>query len=238
MKKRKNQKTPPPKKTNISKKHPIKSKKNKLIKIVIWLIAASGVCTLAFNFVFDYLTGDVTAKYIEPAGRGYKFKLVNNSSTDQIIENFKITPAPNQGFIFKITEDVHATVSETGISLPGGNISYIPAYEFTEMDGYILHAKSAKDFRIPPLSSRSYMTPESMVVYVEYSTKSNNMYLSQLEAFLSALNIKDGKKKEKYLITNNYWTPISNNNEIDAIQIACRDDDIFSKSETCRAYTK
>lgn len=120
----------------------------------------------------DFLVGNVQVKSIQPSGGGYEFKLANNSYTDQIVEQFRILPYFDQGFILETNKSVYAKVTEDGVIIPGGNSIYMPAFEFNEMNGYVLNAKSEVKFRISPLVARSYMVPKSMVVYVEYSTKS------------------------------------------------------------------
>ncbi|EJD6093511.1 hypothetical protein M0J71_RS09480, partial [Citrobacter freundii] len=111
-----------------------------------------------------------------------------------------------------------------------------PAYEYKEMNGYILDARSEVNFLVPPLVARDYAEPEYAVVFAEYKTKSNNKYMEKLESVLIKLNVRDGVKRQKYLIVNNFWTPISNDNLVDAIRIACRDDDLFARSDECRNY--
>lgn len=202
------------------------------------LVLATGMFTLLVNFAYDFLTGDVQVKYLKPSGRGYEFQLSNNNSVDQVIEQFRITPDPDQQFIFKINKDIYADVHKGGVSIPGGNTTYMPAYEYKEMDGYELGAKSAVNFRIPPLVARDYMVPEYIVVFAEYQTSPKNVYMKKIASLLNKLHLREAKQRQKYLIVDNYWTPIGTGNVVNAIQTACRDDDVFAKSESCRAYLK
>ncbi|MDC9605530.1 hypothetical protein [Xenorhabdus griffiniae] len=204
---------------------------------LLWL-ATIGILPIIGSFTLGLLTGDVQIKSIKPSGRGYEFTLINNNSTDQIIEKFRISPDFEQDFIFNINQSIYAEFTENGVRIPGGNSTYMPAYEYKDMNGYVLPAKTEVKFRIPPLVARNYMTPKSMIVFADYSTKSNNIYLRRLEYIFSALKFRDTNKKPKYLVTDNYWTPLSHGNKVNAIKNACRDDDIFAKSVTCKKYLK
>ncbi|RKO74889.1 hypothetical protein C5E04_21625 [Pectobacterium parmentieri] len=205
----------------------------KINKALLWL-AAIGLLPVVSNYTFDFLTGDVQVKYIKSLERGYEFKLINNSSTDQAIEQFRISPAFNQGIIFKINKPTYGIFSENGVTLPGGNSTYMPAFEYKEMNGYVLGSKSEVSFRIPPLAARDYMIPEAIIVYADYKTSSKNKIMRNIEQILGYLNIIDTNKRQKYIVADNYWTPIAQDNEVNAIKNACRDDDIFSKSEICK----
>lgn len=237
MGKRKNKKrsNPPRRQTkdNIEDSQRRKSLRKKVKSLILWL-ATIGALPYIGNFTLDLLTGDVEVMYIRPAGRGYEFKLINNNLTDQIIEKFRIAPDTEQGLMVKINKSVYASVSDDGINLPGGNTSYMPAFEYREMNGYILPAKSEVKFRIPPLISRDYMTPESIVVYADYSTKSKNRFMAQIENIFTALKLRDTNKMKKYLVVENYWTPLGQNIDVNAIKNACRDDDQLAKSTICK----
>lgn len=235
---RNNKQRPP--RSNTSKKN----SKDKTVRIpfhkkingfILWL-AATGLLAFLGNYIFDFLTGDVQVKYVKSSGRNYEFNLTNKSSTDQVIEQFRIVPDLTQKVIYRITKDVTGVFTKNGVSIPGGNTSSMPAYEYKEMNGYILDARSEVNFLVPPLVARDYAEPEYAVVFAEYKTKSNNKYMEKLESVLIKLNVRDGVKRQKYLIVNNFWTPISNDNLVDAIRIACRDDDLFARSDECRDY--
>lgn len=201
--------------------------------IILWL-AATGILTVIGGFIFDFFTGDVQVEYVKSSGRGYEFKLVNDSSTAQVVEKFRISPDFSQELLFKINKSVYGEFTENGVTLPGGNSTYMPAFEYKEMNGYVLHAKSEVSFRVPPLVARDYMVPESIVVFADYSTKAENKYIAKIESILTVFNLRDAKKRKKYLVVENYWTPLDNGNEINAIKNACRDDDVFAKSAICK----
>jgi hypothetical protein len=205
--------------------------------VFLWF-AATGLLALATQFTFKYFTGEVEVFYQEPAGRGYEFRLTNNSSTAQVIESLKVVPDFEQEFVFKITENVYGSFTENGISIPGGNTSYMPAYEFEGMNGYIIPANSSTEFRIPPLVARDYMQPESVVVFIEYQTRSVNSVIGWLEERMKGLGIISNEKRKRFLVAENYWTPIGGDASLDAIKSACRDDDNFGKSSVCIDYNR
>lgn len=207
----------------------------KLNKILMWC-AATGLLAFLSNLVFNYFTGNIEVKYIKPVGRGYEFQLTNKSSTDQKIEYLRATP-DQQEVVFKITENVEGFFHADGsVSIPGGNETYMPAYEYKGMDGFVVPANSTTNFKLPPLSSRNYVTPESVVMFLEYKTSSSNSFLKKMENIIEFIGLGGGNKKLKYLVSENYWTPISNDSVIDATKVACRDDDMFSKSSVCDKY--
>jgi len=224
------------KRQRILKNNKPKTKWNSLSKInkaLLWL-AAIGILPVASSYTFEFFTGDVQVKYIQSLERGYEFKLINNSSTDQVVERFRIVPEFGQTILFKINKPVYGTISGNSVALPGGNVSYMPAFEYKEMNGYVLGAKSEISFRVPPLTSRDYMIPEAIIVYADYKTHSNNKIMWNIEKILDSLNLRDANTKKKYMIAENYWTPLPQGKEVNAIKNACRDDDIFSKSEICK----
>lgn len=200
---------------------------------VLWL-SATGILAVAAKFMFAYFTGQVEARYLEPAGRGYEFQLTNKSSTAQVVESFRVVPDLEQEFIFKITDDIYGQFSRDGVSIPGGNTTYVPAYEFRDMDGYVISANSSTEFRIPPLVARDYMVPESVVVFLEYKTRSANSVMRWLEEFVEVIGIGGSKKRLRFLVTENYWTPIVDTQSVDALQAACRDNDMLDKTSICR----
>ncbi len=210
-----------------------KSIKAQFNKFLIWL-AAIGLLPIILGFLHEFITGDVELSYKKPLGRGYEFKISNRTPTDQKIESFRIIPDFDQEFIFKITKNVYGEFGPNGVSIPGGNTSYVPAYEYKGLDGQVLSAKTDMTFRIPPLSSRSYMQPEALVLFAQYKTSSNNTVLNAFERLLNFFNIRNGDHKIKYLVVENYWTPMANSDKTTAIQVACRDDDQFAKSSICK----
>jgi len=213
-----------------SNKKRISSQLNRVLK---WL-AAIGLLPVIITFLHEFITGDTQIAFQKPVGRGYEFKISNNNPTDQQIESFRIVPDFDQKFIFKITENVYGEFGPNGVSLPGGSTSYVPAYEYRGLDGKTLAAKSAMTFRVPPLASRSYMQPDAMVLFVQYKTRSKNILLNAFEHVLAFFNIRNGDHKIKYLVVENYWTPMGSNDKTTAIQVACRNDDQFAKSSICK----
>ncbi|KFX02478.1 hypothetical protein KP22_18475 [Pectobacterium betavasculorum] len=201
MKKKKRQQRMPKNNKPITKTKWISLRK--INKALLWL-AAIGLLPVVSNYTFDFLTGDVQVKYIKSLERGYEFKLINNSSTDQVIEQFRISPEFGQGIIFKINKPAYGIFSENGVTLPGGNSTYMPAFEYKEMNGYVLSSKSEVSFRIPPLAARDYMIPEAIIVYADYKTSSKNKIMRNIEQILGFLNIIDINKRKKYIVTDNY----------------------------------
>lgn len=205
----------------------------KLNKYVLWA-AATGLLGFVCKQTYSYFTGDVKAQYVKNVGRGYEFKLVNNSSTDQIVESFRILPDFDQEFAFKINKPIHGVFSHDGVSIPGGNKTYMPAYEFKGADNRIIKANSSISFKIPPLSARDYVVPESMVVYLKYQTRSANDALNKLENALKQVGLSNSEKKDKYFISENYWMEVDGSANIDAIQELCRDNDAYSSVNMCK----
>ncbi|MDU7219137.1 MAG: hypothetical protein E6291_07455, partial [Citrobacter freundii] len=122
---RNNKQRPP--RSNTSKKN----SKDKTVRIpfhkkingfILWL-AATGLLAFLGNYIFDFLTGDVQVKYVKSSGRNYEFNLTNKSSTDQVIEQFRIVPDLTQKVIYRITKDVTGVFTKNGVSIPGGNTS-------------------------------------------------------------------------------------------------------------------
>lgn len=206
---------------------------SKLNAGVLWL-STTGLLAVIVNFAFGFFTGSLDLEYLGEAGRGYKFQLSNNSSTTQKIESFRVIPDFNQKFLFKITEDVVGTFTDEGVSIPGGPESSIPAYEYRGIDGTDIAPGESIEFRVPPLTSRYYMKPESMAVDIEIKAISNNKVMHELENILADIGIRDNKKILKYLVSENYWSPLGNTEFRDAVSAACRDDDSLAKSSICK----
>lgn len=233
--KKKQARSKPAKRVNTPTKKSWQKQLSRANTALMWL-AATGLLAFAGQFAFKYFTGEVEARYVEPAGRGYEFRLTNNSSTAQIIEYLKVVPDLEQQFLFKITENVYGSFSENGVSIPGGSTTYMPAFEFEGMDGYIIPANSSTEFRIPPLVARTYMQPESVVVFVEYRTRSANSVIGWFEELAKGVGIVSSEKRLRFLVAENYWTPIGDGASADAIKTACRDNDRFGKSSVCAEH--
>jgi len=195
----------------------------------LWL-AATGILAVACQFAFKYFTEEVEARYLEPAGRGYGFRLTNKCSTAQVIESFRVVPDLEQEFVFKITDNVYGEFSQDGVSIPGGSTTYMPAYEFRGIDGYVVPANSSTEFRVPPLVARDYMQMESLIVFIEYQTRSANSVIRWLEKLVTVIGIASSKKRLRFLVAENYWTPIGDEASVDAIDAACRYNDVFGNS--------
>lgn len=110
----------------------------------------------------------------------------------------------------------------------------MPAYEFEGMDGYIIPATSSTEFRIPPLVTRDYMQPESVVVFVEYQTRSANGVIGWIEERIKGIGIISNEKRLRFLL----GTPIGDDASVAAIKTAFRDDDSFGKSSVCIEYSR
>lgn len=217
-----------------NKKYPVL---NKISSVILWL-SATGVLAFSGSYIVDYFTGDVRLVFVKPVSHGYEFKLENKSSTDQLVESFNVVPDLKQEAVFKIAGDVYGEFTNDGVYIPGGNKTHVPAYEYKGMNGYVIPAKSAVSFRVPPLVARSYIVPDSMVVFAKYKTRSSSKIISYFEDILSGFWVHAGDKKIRYLVAENYWTPIGDESEANALESACRDDDQFAQSTVCKKYNK
>ncbi len=147
---------------------------------------------------------------------------------------FRVDPPRAQNVIYKITEDVYANVDDQGrVTLPGGNVDYVPAAEFKELDSQRLPANSSLKFRVPPLSSRSWMAPEAAIVDIRFELDSSNPVVSALDTFLDATGLRPRARTVRYLVIDNYWTISQSASIGEAIRIFCRDNDAMAKSGTC-----
>ena len=169
--------------------------------------------------------------FVKPEGRGYVFNIENKSPVDQVIKSFRVVPDNSQKFVYKVTKNIFAEQTKEGISIPGGIESYVPAFEFKGLNGVVIKAQSKMNFKVPPLSSRDYLSPESAVMFVDYETASENKIVGYLEGLLADIQPRSGKKRVRYLVSENYWSVV--NNDINAVKVACRDNDLFAKSSAC-----
>lgn len=71
----------------------------------------------------------------------------------------------------------------------------MPAYEYTGMDGYVIPANSTTNFKLPPLSSRNYATPESVVIFIDYKTRSSNNFINKIRDLYSIYWARRGKQE-------------------------------------------
>jgi hypothetical protein len=204
----------------------------RLNSVVIWL-ATTGILAIISKFSFDYYSGNVELRFIKPVGRGYEFEIINNRPTDQLIEKLTVKPDLTQKFLFKVTENTPIFVDEGEASLLGGNVSYIPAAEYREMNNQIIKANSSRRFKIPPLTSRNYLEPEYMAVSVNYEAMSNNFLLEWLDQTLAQFEYKNFENTINFVVSENYWSEIDSHNDTSIKDTACRDDDMLGKSGMC-----
>lgn len=194
------------------------------------LVTTGGVGFLVAS-IYGYFVKDVTLDFIRPYGRYYIFQLNNETPVDQVVKSFSVMPPGPQSFIFKTTKDVYGDLDDNGsATLPGGNISSIPAVEFHELDGKDLPAHNVHKFRMPPLSSRDYMQPVAAIFEVQYDVIPTNRLLALVDVALRAVGLRNEKTKIRYLVVDNYWYETRSESLKEAIRIACRDDDSLRSS--------
>ncbi|MDX9708150.1 MAG: hypothetical protein RBT64_01230 [Trichloromonas sp.] len=228
MARRKNRKPSPAQQTVIQKTG------NSLLARLLALFAGSGILVALLGIAYQFFAGNISLEFVQAIGRAYEFQLKNDTPSDRTVKFFRIDPPSVQQVVYKVTEDVYANIDAQGhVSLPGGNVSYIPAAEFKELDGQRLLANSTLKFRVPPLSSRTWMAPEATIVDVHYELESSNLLLSAIEELLNVTGIRSRVRSIRYLVIDNYWT-ISRSASIDeAIRVFCRDNEAIAKSSTC-----
>jgi hypothetical protein len=197
-------------------------------------IAGSGILVAILGAAYQHYAGGVSLEFVQAIGRAYEFQLKNDTPSDRTVKMFRIEPPRIQKVIYNVTEDVYAQVDSQGrVTLPGGNVSYVPAAEFKELDGRKLPANSSTKFRVPPLSSRPWMTPEATIVDVRFELDSSNPSLAALESLLDVTGLRTRTRTIRYLVIDNYWS-VSQSTSIDeAIRVFCRDNDSMAKSSTC-----
>lgn len=210
--------------------------KEKFTRSFQWLVA-SGLLAIILPIVYQFLFGNILLEFIQPLGRGYEFQLKNETPSDRVVNQLRVVPPNAQQVVFKTTQGVYAEQDEHGNTvLPGGNTSYVPAAEFKELDGRLLPANSTIKFRVPPLSSRSWMEPEATIVDVKYEITSSNIALAGIESALNAVGLHTREKSIRYLVVSNYWTVTQSTSPNEAIRIACRDDDSLAKHKICDGW--
>lgn len=197
-------------------------------------IVSSGILVTLLGVAYQYLAGNVYLEFVQPIGRAYEFQLKNDTPSDLTVRSFRIDPPRVQKVIYQSTEDMYATIDNQGrATLPGGNVSYVPAAEFRGLDGQRLPANSPLKFRVPPLSNRSWLAPAATIVDVRYELASSNSVLSTIEFLLDAVGIRARVRTVRYLVIDNYWT-ISQSASIDeAIRVFCRENEAMEKSSVC-----
>lgn len=150
MARRKKRPPPPPRQPVV-----VQHRARRFASLLIFL-AGSGILVALLGAAYQHYAGNVSLEFVQAVGRAYEFQLKNDTPSDRTIKTFRVDPPRVQTVIYKATEDVYANIDAQGrVTLPGGNISYVPAAEFKELDGQKLLANSSLRFRVPPLSSRS-----------------------------------------------------------------------------------
>lgn len=189
---------------------------------ILWL-SAIGLLGVGSSWVYAYFMNDINLRYSKKIGSGYEFNIENSSSTDREIERFRVELNSTQGIIAKFNRDIYVNVKNGKVDLPGGNVSYIPATEFEELDGMVLSSGSSMNFRIPPLLSQSFISPDYLLVDVVYKTRPTNSVLALFEKVMAISGLWNSEYKLRYLVADNYWTPVSTNKHIDVLEQACRE---------------
>lgn len=209
--------------------------KNRWARVVAFL-AGSGILVALLGSVYQYASGNAPLEYVQVVGRSYEFQLKNETPSDKTVKSFRIDLPRVQQVVYRVTEDIYANVDKDGqVTLPGGNISYVPAAEFKELDGQRLPANSILKFRVPPLSSRPWMQPEATIVDVHLELESSNLALRGIERLLAAVGLRSPARSVRYLVVDNYWTISSSTSLDEAIRVFCRDNDEMAKSSVCIA---
>lgn len=203
-------------------------------KTVLTFLAGSGILVALLSVAYKYMLGNVALEYVQPVGRSYEFQLKNDTPVDKTVKSFRFDPPRTQKVVYQITDNIYADVNkDNSVAMPGGNISYVPAAEFKELDGLKLVANSSLKFRVPPLSSRPWMQPEASIVDVKIETESSNLFLQGIERLLASAGIRSPVRNIRYLVINNYWTESHSTSIDEAIRLFCRDNDEMAKSSIC-----
>jgi len=201
------------------------------------LFVGSGVLALLLTGVYQYAEGGVSLEFVRALGRGYEFQLKNGTPADKTVTRFRVVAPPSQHLIYHTTQDLYANRNADGsATLPGGNVSYIPATEYKELDGRQVSANSDIKFRVPPLSDRPWMEPDAAFFSIKYEIESTNPALSALEHILSAIGLRPKQEIIRYLVVNNYWIPTSSRSPQEAIRIFCRDNNDVASASMCRDF--
>lgn len=204
-------------------------------RIIEWL-GAAGFLAGAFGVFYQYVVGDVQLEFVQSLSRGYEFQIKNDTPSDRLVTKFRVIPPMPQQVLYKVTQDIYAERNAKGeVVLPGGNITYVPAAEFKELDGQEIPAKSSAKFRVPPLSSRSWIEPEASIVDIHFETAPTHPVLQAIEALLSTPGIRSNERTVRYLVLGNYWVLSQSTSLKEAIRVACRDDDSISMISICNA---
>jgi hypothetical protein len=199
------------------------------------LLVGSGVLALLLAGTYQYIEGSVSLEFVQALGRGYEFQIKNATPADKTITRFRVEAPPRQHLIYRITQDTYAHQDPDGkVELPGGNLSYIPAVEYKELDGRRILANSDIKFRVPPLSDRPWMEPDAAIFSIRYDMESSNPMLSLLEHVLTKMGLRSNEMTIKYLVVDNYWIPTNSDSAGEAIRVFCRDNEDLASAGICR----
>ena len=207
--------------------------------LLLWISAPAFVLAL-ITLVYRYVSGGVRVEFSKSLEFGYEFAILNTGLFDQLIEQFHIispTTLKGQTAIARTTQDVLATIDNGKVVLPGGNTIFSPVGDFRELDGVVISANSKVPFRLPPLTDRSWIQITAILLDIEYSTISQNLFLRQIDKVLRATGISSHNKRISFLFAYDYWMPVQAETVQDAISIVCREDmnmTLQQKSKLCR----
>ena len=200
---------------------------------LIAIMTAFGLLTSIPLLAYHYVTGTLSLEFVGQAGRGYAFALKNSAPTEKVIKSFRIS-LPNQKYAYTITAPVYGKQNSDGsVTLPGGNLFYVPAVEFNELDGQKIEGNASRSFTIPPLTSRSYTEPKALTVYVRYDWESSNIALRTFERLAAKMGFEAQQNTIQYMVENNYWNVSPTADPKETLRSLCRDDDLAAKSEIC-----
>ncbi|MDR2219481.1 MAG: hypothetical protein LBE24_02765 [Methylobacillus sp.] len=208
---------------------------NKWLGKISMFLVSSGIFVALLGVIYRYWATNVSLEFVQPIGNAYEFSLKNETPVDRTVKMFRIVPPSVQKVAYRITEDIYVNLDDQGrVILPGGNVSYIPAVEFKELDGQKIPANGSLKFRVPPLSSRSWMAPEAFIVDVRYELEPSNSVLAIFETLLDDIGMRSREQTIHYMVVENYWT-VSRSDFVndEAIRVFCRDNEAMAKSNIC-----
>jgi hypothetical protein len=209
------------------------------IKLIFGWIVSTGILLTLVTAMYKNYFGNLVLEFVQPLERGYEFQFKNDTPSDHLVKKFRINIPLPQKVVYKTTQDIYVGVDSKGnYVLPNGNMSYVPAYEFKELDGQIVAANSVLKFKVPPLSSRSWVVPEASIVDIDYELEAENSLLLKLEKVFSTIGLCLPKHNIRYLVVGNYWSVTHSKSLDEALRIACRDDDSYDKLGVCNPITK
>lgn len=215
----------------MKKQNKFKRRRNKYKTIAIRMVQALsslGLLGVLVATCYSFFISDTRLAFERPYGRSYIFSLNNDSPADIIVQRFRVS-YPNQPVIAKTTRDIYAASRGGRLVMPGGNVSTVPITEFHELDGEAISARDTHRFRLPPLNSRDYLQLEAAIFEIRYEVTPKNEMLSLLDKLLKITALRNKSEVVRYLVVDNYWIPTRSQSPYEAIRIACRDNDMFSR---------